>query len=497
MILDGWGIADHPEKSAISKAQTPNYDNYLKKFPNAKLLTHGEHVGLPEGQMGNSEVGHMNIGSGRVVMQELAKINFDIKNNSFDKDKVLSKKIKKSIRNNKNIHIIGLVSDGGVHSHIDHLKHIINMTDQMNAKNVFIHAFTDGRDVDPKSGINFITELIEFTKNKSAELATLCGRYYSMDRDQRWERIKKAYELLVNGVGEPTKDVLNTIKMSYEKGITDEFINPIVLEKNGKPITQVLNGDLVVFFNFRTDRGRQLTEALTQKNIPDYGMVKVDIDLVTMTVYNDDFVNIDSIYHKEILEETLGQVLSMNNKKQIRIAETEKYPHVTFFFNGGNEKILKDEKRIMCNSPKVATYDLKPEMSAHEIVSKIIPEIETWSAEFICLNFANPDMVGHTGNFSAAVSACEVVDDCMGKVVDKCIKNNYSIIIIADHGNSDVMINIDGSANTAHTTNPVPIIVIDKKVEKVEDGILADIAPTVLKLLDIKQPKLMTGKILI
>ena len=497
MILDGWGITDHPEKSAISKAQTPNYDNYLKKFPNAKLLTHGEHVGLPEGQMGNSEVGHMNIGSGRVVMQELAKINFDIKNNSFDKDKVLSKKIEKSIRNNKNIHIIGLVSDGGVHSHIDHLKHIINMTDQMNAKNVFIHAFTDGRDVDPKSGINFITELIEFTKNKSAELATLCGRYYSMDRDQRWERIKKAYELLVNGVGEPTKDVLNTIKMSYEKGITDEFINPIVLEKNGKPITQVLNGDLVVFFNFRTDRGRQLTEALTQKNIPDYGMVKVDIDLVTMTVYNDDFVNIDSIYHKEILEETLGQVLSMNNKKQIRIAETEKYPHVTFFFNGGNEKILKDEKRIMCNSPKVATYDLKPEMSAHEIVSKIIPEIETWSAEFICLNFANPDMVGHTGNFSAAVSACEVVDDCMGKVVDKCIKNNYSIIIIADHGNSDVMINIDGSANTAHTTNPVPIIVIDKKVEKVEDGILADIAPTVLKLLDIKQPKLMTGKILI
>ena len=497
MILDGWGIADHPEKSAISKAQTPNYDNYLKKFPNAKLLTHGEHVGLPAGQMGNSEVGHMNIGSGRVVMQELAKINFDIKNNSFDKDKVLSKKIKKSIRNNKNIHIIGLVSDGGVHSHIDHLKHIINMTDQMNAKNVFIHAFTDGRDVDPKSGINFITELIEFTKNKSAELATLCGRYYSMDRDQRWERIKKAYELLVNGVGEPTKDVLNTIKMSYEKGITDEFINPIVLEKNGKPITQVLNGDLVVFFNFRTDRGRQLTEALTQKNIPDYGMVKVDIDLVTMTVYNDDFVNIDSIYHKEILEETLGQVLSMNNKKQIRIAETEKYPHVTFFFNGGNEKILKDEKRIMCNSPKVATYDLKPEMSAHEIVSKIIPEIETCSAQFICLNFANPDMVGHTGNFSAAVSACEVVDDCMGKVVDKCIKNNYSIIIIADHGNSDVMINIDGSANTAHTTNPVPIIVIDKKVEKVEDGILADIAPTVLKLLDIKQPKLMTGKILI
>ena len=497
MILDGWGIANHPEKSAISKAQTPNYDSYLKKFPNAKLLTHGEHVGLPRGQMGNSEVGHMNIGSGRVVMQELAKINFDIKNNCFDKDKVLSKKIDKSIRNNKNIHIIGLVSNGGVHSHIDHLKHIINMTDQMNAKNVFIHAFTDGRDVDPKSGLNFISELIEFTKNKSAELASLCGRYYSMDRDQRWERIKEAYDLLVNGVGELTKDVLNTVKMSYNRGITDEFMPPIVLEKNGRPITKVLSGDLVVFFNFRTDRGRQLTEALTQKNIPDYGMENIDIDLVTMTVYNDDFVKVDSIYQKDILEDTLGQIISMNNKKQIRIAETEKYPHVTFFFNGGNEKILKDEKRIMCNSPKVATYDLRPEMSAYEIVTKITPEIESKSAEFICLNFANPDMVGHTGNFSAAVRACEVVDDCMGMVVDKCIENNYSIIIIADHGNSDIMINNDGSVNTAHTTNPVPIIVMDKQVKKVQDGILADIAPTVLKLLDIKQPKRMTGKILV
>ena len=413
------------------------------------------------------------------------------------KIKSCQKKIEKSIRNNKNIHIIGLVSNGGVHSHIDHLKHIINMTDQMNAKNVFIHAFTDGRDVDPKSGLNFISELIEFTKNKSAELASLCGRYYSMDRDQRWERIKEAYDLLVNGVGELTKDVLNTVKMSYNRGITDEFMPPIVLEKNGRPITKVLSGDLVVFFNFRTDRGRQLTEALTQKNIPDYGMENIDIDLVTMTVYNDDFVKVDSIYQKDILEDTLGQIISMNNKKQIRIAETEKYPHVTFFFNGGNEKILKHEKRIMCNSPKVATYDLRPEMSAYEIVTKITPEIESKSAEFICLNFANPDMVGHTGNFSAAVRACEVVDDCMGMVVDKCIENNYSIIIIADHGNSDIMINNDGSVNTAHTTNPVPIIVMDKQVKKVQDGILADIAPTVLKLLDIKQPKRMTGKILV
>ena len=497
MILDGWGIANHPEKSAISKAQTPNYDSYLKKFPNAKLLTHGEHVGLPLGQMGNSEVGHMNIGSGRVVMQELAKINFDIKNNCIDKDKVLSKKIKKSIQDDKNIHIIGLVSDGGVHSHIDHLKHIINTTNQMNAKNVFIHAFTDGRDVDPKSGINFISEIIEFTKDKSAELATVCGRYYAMDRDKRWERIKKAYDLLVNGIGEFSDDIVKSIKESYNKGVLDEFIPPIIYARDGNPIIKIQSGDLVVFFNFRTDRGRQLTEVLTQKNMTDYGMEKVNLDLVTMTIYNDDFENVDSIYKNEKLEDTLGEVLSFNNKKQIRIAETEKYPHVTFFFNGGNEKILKNEKRILCNSPKVPTYDLKPEMSAYEIVNKIIPEIESKSADFICLNFANPDMVGHTGNFNAAVNACETVDECMGKVVDKCIENDYSLIIIADHGNSDVMINNDGSANTAHTTNPVPLIIVDKEIEKVDDGILADIAPTILKILNIEKPKLMTGKILI
>ena len=497
MILDGWGIANQPEKSAISIAHTPNYDDYLKKYPNAQLLTHGSHVGLPKGQMGNSEVGHMNIGSGRVVMQELAKINNDIENNSFDKDEVLSKKIKKSIENNKNIHIIGLVSDGGVHSHIDHLKHIINTTNQMNAKNVFIHAFTDGRDVDPKSGINFISEIIEFTKDKSAELATVCGRYYAMDRDQRWERIKKAYDLLIDGVGELSNDIVSSIKESYNKGVYDEFIPPIICERDGKPIIKIQSGDLVVFFNFRTDRGRQLTEVLTQKNMTDSGTEKVEIDLVTMTIYNDNFENVDSIYKNEKLKDTLGEILSVNNKKQIRIAETEKYPHVTFFFNGGNEKILKNEKRILCNSPKVPTYDLKPEMSAYEIVNKIIPEIESKSADFICLNFANPDMVGHTGNFNAAVKACETVDECMGKVVDKCIENDYSLIIIADHGNSDVMINNDGSANTAHTTNPVPIIVLDKEIEKVDDGILADIAPTILKILNIEKPKLMTGKILI
>ena len=497
MILDGWGTSPDPKVSAIDQAQTPYIDNLYSKYAHASLRTDGLHVGLPEGQMGNSEVGHMNLGAGSIVYQDLAKINLAVKNNTLGSEAVLKKAITYAKSNNKPIHLLGLLSDGGVHSHIDHLFGLIDVLEKNNIHKGFVHAFTDGRDVDPKSGLNFISELIEFSKNKSAELASLCGRYYSMDRDQRWERIKEAYDLIVNGVGELTKDVLNTIKMSYNRGITDEFMPPIVLEKNGRPITKVLSGDLVVFFNFRTDRGRQLTEALTQKNIPDYGMENIDIDLVTMTVYNDDFIKVDSIYQKEILEDTLGQILSMNNKKQIRIAETEKYPHVTFFFNGGNEKILKDEKRIMCNSPKVATYDLRPEMSAYEIVTKITPEIESQTAEFICLNFANPDMVGHTGNFSAAVRACEVVDDCMGMVVDKCIENNYSIIIIADHGNSDIMINNDGSVNTAHTTNPVPIIVMDKQVEKVEDGILADIAPTVLKLLDIKQPKRMTGKILI
>ena len=311
MILDGWGITSQPNKSAITKANTPNYDDYVKTYPNAQLFTHGEYVGLPNGQMGNSEVGHMNIGSGRVVMQELAKINYDIENNRFDKDKVLTKKIEQSIQNNKNIHLIGLLSDGGVHSHINHLKHIINMTNQMNAKNVFIHAFTDGRDVDPKSGINFISEIIDFTKNKSAEIATVCGRYYSMDRDQRWERIKKAYDLLVNGIGEITTDILRSIENSYEEGVTDEFINPLIFKKDGQPITNIKGGDLVVFFNFRTDRGRQLTEVLTQKNISDFEMQKVDIDLVTMTIYNDDFVNVDSIYQNEILEDTLGQVLCL------------------------------------------------------------------------------------------------------------------------------------------------------------------------------------------
>ena len=358
LILDGWGIADNKDASAPDKADTPNFNSLIENYPNNFLITHGEKVGLPKGQMGNSEVGHMNIGSGRVVMQELAKINHDIENNSFDKDEVLTNKIKKSIQDEKNIHIIGLVSDGGVHSHIDHLKHLIHTTNQMNAKNVFIHAFTDGRDVDPKSGINFISEIIELTEDKSAELATVCGRYYAMDRDKRWERIKKAYDLLVNGVGELSDDIVRSIKESYDKGIHDEFILPIIYKKDGKPIVKIQSGDLVVFFNFRTDRGRQLTEALTQKNMTDYGMEKVDLDLVTMTIYNDDFENVDSIYKNEKLKDTLGEVLSINNKKQIRIAETEKYPHVTFFFNGGNEKILKNEKRILCNSPKVSTYDL-------------------------------------------------------------------------------------------------------------------------------------------
>ena len=462
LILDGWGISKDPAKSAIDKANTPCYDSLIKQYPNAKLLTHGKSVGLPDGQMGNSEVGHMNIGAGRIVFQELAKINNDIKNGFFKKNKSLNKCIDQAILNKKNIHLIGLASDGGVHSHISHLK-----------------------------------ELIDFIENTSFELASICGRYYSMDRDKRWDRVKKAYDLLVNGKGFVSNDPLKSIQESYNNGITDEFISPIVIAKNNKPVAKIKDGDLVLFYNFRTDRGRQLTEVLSQYDLIEFGMKKLDLNYLTMTNYNNDYNNISVIYENENLKDTLGEVLSVNSKNQIRIAETEKYPHVTFFFNGGKEEKFINEKRIMCESPKVATYDLKPEMSALNITNSIIPEIQNKSADFICLNFANPDMVGHTGDFKAAIKACEAVDDCTSAIIKECLKNDYSIILIADHGNSDVMINDDGTPNTAHTTNPVPIIIIDDDVEKVNDGVLADIAPTILNILDLKKPKLMTGNTLI
>jgi 2,3-bisphosphoglycerate-independent phosphoglycerate mutase len=448
--------------------------------------------------MGNSEVGHMNIGAGRIVFQELAKINNDINSGVFRKNERLNKSIDHAVTKNKNIHLLGLVSEGGVHSHVSHLYELVDLIESKNNANTFIHAFTDGRDVDPKSGLETIKQLLNYLDGKETKLASICGRYFAMDRDKRWERIKKAYDLLLNNTGLFSNNPVDALKKSYENGVTDEFLEPIVItDDKNTPITKIEEGDLVVFFNFRTDRGRQLTEVLTQFDLDEFKMKKLDLDFITMTSYNDDYKNISTIYKNQNLRDTLGEVLEKNKKHQIRIAETEKYPHVTFFFNGGAEKEFKNEKRILCQSPKVATYDLKPEMSAYKITDSILTEIKGKTTDFICLNFANPDMVGHTGNFNAAIKACEVVDECSKKIIKESLKNNYSIMVIADHGNSDVMKNNDGSPNTAHTTNPVPIIIIDDDVHKINDGILADIAPTILNIMGIEQPKLMTGNILI
>ena len=394
------------------------------------------------------------------------------------------------------MHLIGLASDGGVHSHIKHLEAILNITKEMHLSNVYVHAFTDGRDVDPKSGIEFIKRIEKSTENSGAKLASVIGRYYAMDRDKRWERTKKCYDLLVKGVGLQTSNFIDSVKESYRKNITDEFIEPLIkVDKNGKSNGLIENGDYVIFFNFRTDRGRQLTEVLTQSDVKD--MRKLDLNFITMTNYDESFKRVKNIYDKDNLDDTLGEILSKNNKTQIRIAETEKYPHVTFFFNGGREKPYKNEKRILCQSPKVATYDLKPEMSAFEITNSIIPEIEKREVDFICLNFANPDMVGHTGIMSAAIKACETVDNCSKEIIEKAKANDYSIMVIADHGNSDIMINDDNSPNTAHTTNPVPFIMIDNDIKKISNGVLGDIAPTILELMNINKPQKMTGKSLI
>jgi 2,3-bisphosphoglycerate-independent phosphoglycerate mutase len=496
MILDGWGLGTNPNVSAIDKANTPYIDSLYHDYPNSKLVTHGSGVGLPEGQMGNSEVGHMNLGAGRIVYQDFAKINLDIQNGDFNSLQNLINPLKSIQKNNKKLHLIGLVSDGGVHSHISHLEAILDLSEEINIKNVFIHAFTDGRDVDPKSGLGFIERLEKKIKHSSAKLASVIGRYYAMDRDKRWERTKKCYDLLVNGVGTKTSNIKNSIKDSYRNNITDEFLEPLLaVNKNNESDGLIENGDYVIFFNFRTDRGRQLTQVMTQNSKNE--MKKLDLNFVTMTNYDDSFENIKIIYDKANLDDTLGEVLSKNNKKQIRIAETEKYPHVTFFFNGGREEPYKNETRILCQSPKVATYDLKPEMSAYEITKSIIPEIEKREADFICLNFANPDMVGHTGDMSAAIKACETVDECSAKIIEKAKENKYTVLVIADHGNSDIMINKDGSPNTAHTTNLVPLILIDEKIKKIENGVLGDIAPSILDIMNIQKPEEMTCKSLI
>lgn len=498
LILDGWGITQDPKVSAVAQANTPYFDSLIKNYPNTHLVTHGMNVGLPEGQMGNSEVGHMNLGAGRVVYQDLAKINLAVQNNSLSKEPVLEQAFDYAKRNNKPIHFLGLLSDGGVHSHINHLKGLLSAADEFGVKEKYVHAFTDGRDVDPHSGIKFLEDINEHLTRTNGKLASVIGRYYAMDRDNRWERVKKAYDLLVSGVGRKTQDAVAVLQENYKNDISDEFMEPIVLtDDSGDPVATIKDDQVVIFFNFRTDRGRQLTMALSQEDNLQYDLKRLPLYFVTLTTYDETFSNINTVFRKDNIRTTLGEVLEYMGKTQIRIAETEKYPHVTFFFSGGRETPFKGEKRIMCNSPKVATYDLQPEMSAYEIRDKIIPEIKDKNADFICLNFANPDMVGHTGVFEAAVKACEAVDECLKDVVDSAIENDYSVIIIADHGNCEMMINPDGSANTAHTTNPVPLILVDKDIKSIKSGNLGDIAPTILKIMGITKPELMTQEPLI
>lgn len=498
LILDGWGITQKPEVSAIYNAKTPFINSLYDKFPHATLRTDGEHVGLPEGQMGNSEVGHMNLGAGRIVYQNLAKINKAINENTLAQETALVKAFEYAKNNNKNVHFLGLVSNGGIHSHINHLKGLLTAANNFGLENVYLHAFTDGRDCDPKSGDYFIKDIQDFMQETTGELATICGRYYAMDRDNRWERIQIAYDALVNGKGTFSTNASQSIQQSYEEKVTDEFIKPIIMvDENKQPKTTIKEDDVVLFFNFRTDRGRQLTNALHQQDFTDFNMKKLPLYFVTMTNYDETFQNINVIYDSKNIEKTLGEVLSSAGKKQIRIAETEKYPHVTFFFSGGREQEFEGEKRLLCPSPKVATYDLKPEMSAYEIKDAIIPELKKGEVDFVCLNFANGDMVGHTGVFNAAVKACETVDKCTQEIVNIALKNNYTTLLIADHGNCETMINPDGSPHTAHTTNPVPLILIDNELKSIKNGILGDIAPTVLKLIGVDKPKEMTQNSLI
>jgi 2,3-bisphosphoglycerate-independent phosphoglycerate mutase len=498
LILDGWGITQDPKVSAIYNAKTPFINSLYDDFPHASLRTDGEHVGLPEGQMGNSEVGHMNLGAGRVVYQNLAKINIAVREGKLAQEQKLVAAFDYAKTHNKNVHLLGLVSNGGIHSHIDHLKGLLDAANQSNVNNVFLHAFTDGRDCDPKSGHYFINDIQEYMNKTTGQLATITGRYYAMDRDNRWERVKLAYDALVNGKGISSIDASKSILESYEAGVTDEFIKPIIMaNENGTPKTTIKDDDVVIFFNFRTDRGRQLTQVLSQQDIHEYNMHKLSLHYVTMTNYDETFNNIHVIYNNDNIENTLGEVLESAGKQQIRIAETEKYPHVTFFFSGGREKEFNGEKRLLCPSPKVATYDLKPEMSAYEIRDAIVPELENGDVDFVCLNFANGDMVGHTGVFEAAVKACEAVDNATKDVVTAALNNDYTTILIADHGNCETMINPDGSPHTAHTTNPVPMILIDKEIKSIKNGILGDIAPTILKLMGVNQPKEMTQKSLV
>jgi 2,3-bisphosphoglycerate-independent phosphoglycerate mutase len=499
VIMDGWGLGKIKSADAIQNANVPFVTSLYNKYPNTTLVTCGEAVGLPEGQMGNSEVGHLNIGAGRIVYQELQRINVAIRDGEFARNTELLATLKQAKENNKPLHLLGLVSDGGVHSHINHLKAILTICKEQGVKEVYVHAFTDGRDTDPKSGLHFITELQQHMDATVGKIATVTGRYYAMDRDKRWERVKLAYDGLVKGIGQTATSGIAAVEQSYEKHETDEFIKPtVIVDSANKPVATIKDGDVALCFNYRTDRCREISEVLTQQDFPAYDMKKLDLYYTTLTEYDKSFRNVHIVFLTDNLNNTIGEVLAANNKKQIRIAETEKYPHVTFFFSGGREVPFAGESRILIPSPKVATYDLKPEMSAVEITDAIVPEIENKSADFICLNFANADMVGHTGFFDAVVKAVETVDSCVERVVKAALANDYAIFIIADHGNADYMVNEDGSPNTQHSLNLVPFFIVDNDFKgEIKPGKLGDLAPTILTVMGVPIPKEMTGNVLI
>lgn len=499
VIMDGWGLGKVKSADAIQHAKTPFVSSLYGKYPHTTLTTCGELVGLPDGQMGNSEVGHLNLGAGRIVYQELQRINVAIRDGEFYRNEVLLNTSRYAKLYNKPIHLLGLVSDGGVHSHINHLKAIVSLCKTEDVSDTFIHVFTDGRDTDPKSGLGFVSDLQEHLNQTTGKIASVSGRYYAMDRDKRWERVKLAYDALVNGIGEKAGNAQKAIADNYAENITDEFIKPtIITHPDGTPIATIKDGDVVICFNFRTDRCREITEVLSQTDMPGFGMKKLSLHYTTMTEYDKTFDNVHVVFETDNLEKTLGEVLAQNGKTQIRIAETEKYPHVSFFFSGGRETPFDGERRIMIPSPKVATYDLKPEMSAVEVTDSIVPEIEKESADFICLNYANADMVGHTGVWEAAIKAVETVDACVQRVVTAALNHGYTVFLTADHGNADYMINDDGTPNTAHTLNPVPLFIIDKNWKgSVRAGKLGDIAPTILTMMQLPIPSQMTGEILI